>query len=211
MQLKVVTALDTTSGRQYLVLHKIYRRPNELLPNASIRSVKPRVAPTLQVRDETELPEPETVIRGTVAVVHGDYPDIKIAKADPGKPVAWVSVLSGTWQAVGDRTHTTNFPGAPKQFKRVGQTRYLRGQFYRATEGAYTASGLGYLVATLGDADLPKQGMRFPVTPVNHGTGNITDADAYIVISALNNEIRLFLTRGQCGRIDMGQISWDVD
>ena len=211
VQLKVVTALDTTSGRQYLVLHKIYRRPNELLTNASMRSVKPRVAPTLQVRDDTELPEPETVIRGTVAVVHGDYPDIKIAKADPGKPVSWVSVLSGTWQAVGDRTHTTNFPGAPKQFKRVGQTRYLRGQFYRATEGAYTTSGLGYLVATLGDADLPKQGMRFPVTPVNHGTGNIQDADAYIVISALNNEIRLYVTRGQCGRIDMGQISWDVN
>ena len=211
VQLKVLTQLDTTSNRQYLVLHKFYRKPNELLTDASYRSVKPRVAPLLQVRDFSELPEPDTVIRGTVAVVHGEYPDVKIAKADPGKSVSWVSVLSGTWQPVNDRTHTTNFPGAPKQFKRVGNTRYLRGQFYRATGGAYTTSGLGYLVATLGDADLPKQGMRFPVTPVNHGTGDIQDADAYIVISALNNEIRLYLTRGTCGRIDMGQISWDVD
>ena len=212
VQLKVVKdALDFSQGKQYLTLHRFYRRPNELLTDANYRAVKPRVAPLLQVRETSELPEPDEVLRGTVAVVHGDYPDIKIAKAEPGQPVAWVSVLSGTWQAVGDRTHTTNFPGAPKQFKRVGQTRYLRGQFYRATEGAYTTSGLGYLVATLGDADLPKQGMRFPVTPVNHGTGNIQDADAYIVISALNNEIRLYVTRGQCGRIDMGQISWDVD
>ena len=213
VQLKVVTGStpDTSSGRQYLVLHKFYRRPNELLTDANYRAVKPRVAPLLQVRDTSELPEPETVIRGTVAVVHGDYPDLKIAKADPGQSVAWVSILSGTWQTVGDRTHTTNFPGAPKQFKRVGNTRYLRGQFYRATEGPYTTSGLGYLVATLGDADLPKQGMRFPVTPVIHGSGNIADADAYIVISAMNNEVRLYLTRGTCGRIDMGQISWDVD
>ena len=212
VQLKVIKdGLDFSQGKQYLVLHKFYRRANELLTDANYRSVKPRIAPLLQVRDTSELPEPGEVIRGTVAVVHGDYPDIKIAKQDAGQPVAWVSILSGTWQTLGDRTHTTNFSGAPKQLKRVGNTRYLRGQFYRATEGPYTTSGLGYLVATLGDADLPKQGMRFPVTPVTHGSGNITDADAYIVISAMNNEIRLYLTRGTCGRIDMGQISWDVD
>ena len=212
VQLKVVTGStpDTSSGRQYLVLHKIYRRPNELLTNASRRSVKPRVAPLLQVRDESELPEPETVIRGTVAVVHGDYPDIKIAKEDPGQPLSWESILSGKWQTVGDRTNAVNFSGAPKQFRRVGTTRYLRGQFYR-TNGAYTVNSSGYLVATLAEGDIPKQGMRFPVTPVVQGTGNITDASAYVVISSLNNEIRLYLTRGTCGRIDMGQISWDVD
>ena len=212
VQLKVIKdALDFSQGKQYLTLHRFYRRPNELLTDANYRAVKPRVAPLLQVRDFSELPEPGEVLRGTVAVVHGDFPDIKIAKADPGKPVAWVSVLSGTWQDIGDRANTTNLPDAPKQFKRVGQTRYLRGQFYRDTGAAYGTSSAGYLVATLNEADLPKQGMRFPVTPVNHGTGNITDADAYIVISARNNEIRLFLTRGKCGRIDMGQISWDVD
>ena len=210
VQLKVVTALDTTSGRQYLVLHKIYRRPNELLTDASRRSVKPRVAPVLQVRDDSELPEPETVIRGTVAVVHGDYPDIKIAKQDLGQPLAWVSVLSGKWQDVGDRTNATNFAPAPKQFRRVGTTRYLRGQFYRPN-GAYTTSSAGYLVATLADADLPKRGMRFPVVPVVHGTAAGADADAYIAISNTNSEVRLYLTRGTCGRIDMGQISWDVD
>ena len=210
VQLKVVTALDTTSGRQYLVLHKIYRRPDELLTNASMRSVKPRIAPPVEVRGDSELPEPETVIRGTVAVVHGDYPDIKIAKDEPGQPLAWVSILSGRWQTVGDRTNAVNFQGAPKQFRRVGTTRYLRGQFHR-TDGAYTVTSSGYLVATLAEGDIPKQGMRFPVTPVVQGTGNITDASAYVVISSLNNEIRLYLTRGTCGRIDLGQISWDVD
>ena len=210
VQLKVVTALDTSQDKQYLVLHKFYRRANELLTNANYRSVKPRISPTLQVRDESELPEPETVIRGTVAVVHGDFPDIKIAKADPGQSVAWVSVLSGKWQDVGDRANTTNFAGSPKQFRRVGTTRYLRGQFYRSGR-PYTTSGAGYIVATLADADLPKRGMRFPVVPVVHGTGAGADADAYITISNTNNEIRLYLTRGTCGRIDMGQISWDVD
>ena len=53
--------------------------------------------------------------------------------------------------------------------------------------------------------------MRFPVTPVVHGSGSIADASAYIVLSASDSEVRLYLTRGQCGRIDMGQISWDVD
>ena len=211
VQLKVVTALDTTSGRQYLVLHKIYRRANELLTNAAMRSVKPRVAPLLQVRDESELPEPETVIRGTVAVVHGDYPDLKIAKADPGQSVAWVSVLSGAWTTLPDHTHTTSFPGSPKQIRRVGTTRYLRGQFYRATGSAYGTSDAGYRVANLSDGDIPKRGMRFQVTPVVHGSGSIADASAYIVLSASDSEVRLYLTRGQCGRIDMGQISWDVD
>ena len=211
VQLKVIKdALDFSQGKQYLVLHKFYRRANELLTDANYRSVKPRIAPLLQVRDESELPEPGEVIRGTVAVVHGDFPDIKIAKADPGQSVAWVSVLSGKWQDVGDRANTTNFPGSPKQFRRVGTTRYLRGQFYRSS-GAYTTSSAGYLVATLADADLPKRGMRFPVVPVVHGTGAGADADAYIAISNTNSEVRLYLTRGRCGRIDMGQISWDVD
>ena len=210
VQLKVVTALDTSQNKQYLVLHKFYRRPNELLTNANYRAVKPRVAPTLQVRDESELPEPETVIRGTVAVVHGDFPDIKIAKADPGKPVAWVSVLSGKWFNLRDHANTTNFAPSPKQMKRTGPTRYLRGQFYRSS-GAYTTSSAGYIVANLAAADLPKRGMRFPVVPVVHGTGAGADADAYIAVSADNNEVRLFLTRGRCGRIDLGQISWDVD
>ena len=210
VQLKVVKALDTSQNKQYLVLHKFYRRANELLTNANYRSVKPRISPTLQVRDESELPEPETVIRGTVAVVHGDFPDIKIAKADPGKPVAWVSVLSGKWQDVGDRANTTNFPGSPKQFKRAGISRSLRGQFYRSS-GAYTTSSAGYIVTNLAAEDLPKRGMRFPVVPVVHGTGAGADADAYIAVSADNNEVRLYLTRGRCGRIDMGQISWDVD
>ena len=211
VQLKVVTALDTTSGRQYLVLHKISRKANQLLTDADRRSVKPRIAPLLQVRDESELPEPETVIRGTVAVVHGDFPDIKIAKADPGKPVAWVSALSGGWRTLDEFYYnTTNFPGSPKQFKRAGVTRYLRGQFYRSG-GAYTTSSTGYIVANLADADLPKRGMRFPVVPVVHGTGAGADADAYIAISNTNSEVRLYLTRGTCGRIDMGQISWDVD
>ena len=210
VQLKVVTALDTSQDKQYLVLHKFYRRANELLTNANYRSVKPRISPTLQVRDESELPEPETVIRGTVAVVHGDFPDIKIAKADPGKPLAWVSILSGAWETVGDRANTVNMTTAPKQLKRVGTERRMRGQFYRPGR-AYTTSSAGYLVCTLRDADLPKQGMRFPVVPVNHGTGNGADADAYVTVSSLNNEMRLYLTRGQCGRIDLGQISWDVD
>ena len=210
VQLKVVTALDTTSGRQYLVLHKIYRKANQLLTDADRRSVKPRIAPTLQVRDESELPEPETVIRGTVAVVHGPFPDIKIAKAEPGQPLAWVSILSGTWETVGDRTNTVNTTTAPKQLKRVGTERRMRGQFYRP-DGAYVVTSNGYLVCTFQDADLPKQGMRFPVVPVNHGTGNGADADAYVTVSSLNNEMRLYLTRGTCGRIDLGQISWDVD
>ena len=210
VQLKVVTALDQSQGKQYLVLHKIYRKANELLTDAARRSVKPRVAPLLQVRDETELPESDSVIRGTVAVVHGDFPDIKIAKAEPGQPLAWVSILSGTWETVGDRTNTVNLTTAPKQLKRVGTERRMRGQFYRP-DGAYVVTSNGYLVCTLQDADLPKQGMRFPVVPVNHGTGNGQDADAYVTVSSQNNEMRLYLTRGTCGRIDMGQISWDVD
>ena len=211
VQLKVVTALDQSQGKQYLVLHKIYRKANELLTDAARRSVKPRVAPLLQVRDETELPESDSVIRGTVAVVHGDYPDIKIAKAEPGQPLAWVSVMSGAWATIGDNPNSTSFSGSPKQIKRSGPTRFLRGQFYRPDGQAYQVTSAGYRVANLAEADLPKGGMRFPVVPVVHGTGAGADADAYVAVSTSNNEVRLYLTRGTCGRIDLGQISWDVD
>ena len=211
VQLKVVTALDTTSRRQYLVLHTISRRANQLLTDAARRSVRPRIAPLLQVAEASEVPEPDTALRGTVAVVHGSYPDIKIAKSELGQPLTWVSVLSGGWQDVGDRSNAVNFPGSPKQFKRAGVSRHMRGQFTRTGGAAYTATSSGYLVATLNAQDLPRRGMRFPVVPVHHGTGNGADADAYVAVSADNAEVRLYLTRGQCGRIDLGQISWDVD
>lgn len=214
VQLKVVKALDQSQGKQYLVLHKIYRKPNELLTNAAMRSVKPRIAPLLQVRDESELPEPESVTRGTVAVVHGDYPDIKIAKQEGSAPLAWVSTLSGAWSTLPDHTNTANFSHSPKQIKRAGPTRYLRGQFYRpasSKSNTYTDSSTGYLIANLAEGDRPKRGMRFPVTPVSAASGAIVDANAYVLVSEASSEVRLFLTRGTCTRIDMGQIAWDVD
>lgn len=214
VQLKVVKdALDFSQGKQYLVLHRFYRRPNELLTNADYRSVKPRVAPTLQVRESSELPEPEEVLRGTVAVIHGDFPDIRIAKQDGTAPLAWVSLLSGKWQTLPDLANTTNFSWSPKQLRRVGTTRYLRGQFYRSngSHTKYSASGGGYTVANLDAADVPKRGMRFPIVPVESSTGDGADAAGYILVSEANSDIRLYMTRGSCGRIDMGQISWDVD
>ena len=130
---------------------------------------------------------------------------------------AWDRIITSSyvetpWVTLSDNVASTSHSAAPKQLRREGTKRYLRGQFYR-TDGnnAYTTYSAGYLVSRLSAGDLPKYGLRAPVTPVHNGTGDIVDASAYVVISATNSEVRLQLTKGECGRIDMGTIMWFTD
>lgn len=69
VKLAVVTSLDTTGGKEYLVLWEVTRQPNQLLTDAARVKKRPTIAPTIMVDTRESLPEIGTVMWGTRAFV----------------------------------------------------------------------------------------------------------------------------------------------
>ncbi|MFJ3030941.1 hypothetical protein ACIP5Z_01735 [Rothia terrae] len=65
--LKVVTALDRTSGKEYLLLHKVERAANQLLTDAKFTKYIQKITPSIQVDYPDGLPEASSVLFGTKA------------------------------------------------------------------------------------------------------------------------------------------------
>src|SRR5699024_2206458 len=67
---RVVTALDTSQGKSYLLLHKVVRSRDQLLTDADVQMVRPRVAPVQVYAYEEHMPPANTVLWGTLAIAH---------------------------------------------------------------------------------------------------------------------------------------------
>ncbi|SMY01043.1 hypothetical protein BSP239C_03173 [Brevibacterium sp. 239c] len=161
--------LNTESGREHLLLWTVGRKPNQLLTDATITRYRPRVAPTITVTRVGDLPDPATVLYGTVAVVY-DEKDIVIARGAnnaEGGATRWESLNdpevvyirpdSGVYQWVGHGAK----PGAVK----IGQVVYLEGRLKRAGkyEGQNFNAGTEYNVMNLPAELRPKSERRFLV------------------------------------------------
>lgn len=67
VKLVVVTSLDRTQGKAYLVLHTVKRSPDQLLTAATVTAVSAKVSPQIQVDYFTSLPPASSVLWGTKA------------------------------------------------------------------------------------------------------------------------------------------------
>lgn len=120
--------------------------------------------------------------------------------------------LDPEWEALPDTANAKGMSYGPKQIKRVGNMRYIRGQITRNDGTAYSqSSSLGYQIVPLSTQDVPRYGTRVPVTPVNNGSGAITDGQAYVAVSPGEKELRLYVIAGTFGRVDLGMIVYSVD
>lgn len=72
IKLLVLTALDYTQDKAYIVLHTVKRQRDQLLTDAEVVSLRPRIAPTLLVWKSSELPDHSKVAFGTLALAHGE-------------------------------------------------------------------------------------------------------------------------------------------
>lgn len=211
VKLDAYTSLDRSQGKQYVVLHEIDREPDQLLTDAVRRFVRPRVAPTIIVSRPRELPDPSTVLWGTTAVIHGGYPGIAdlrmaIGSTDDG-PREWKSIFSPPWEPLPDTTSAIQNPtsGVGKAIQRIGQQRKIVGRIARADGRVYTAaSSAGYRVVSLEPKDRPRGFQRFTV----RGSGKVT---GYVDVSRVDSEVRLFITEGSTGWVDLGIIEYTAD
>lgn len=92
------TPPPTSFGRVHVVMHKVTRKPNQLLTDATIERVRPRIAPSLVFGSHDQLPKPSSVIWGSLAHIHGIRKDILVAKGDGDEGVTrWESIISPPW------------------------------------------------------------------------------------------------------------------
>lgn len=151
----VWTKFDYTSGKNYLPLWNITRNANELLSAATVRMLRPRVAPTLVFASEDHLPLAHKTLWGTIAYIHnGRHSDnAKIMMAlntnasgnDDEGAWFWKTIYDPNaddftyeWANRGDTgTYISPSHGYDRAIGRRGKRRKFRGRVARANGSAF--------------------------------------------------------------------------
>lgn len=187
VKLKVLTSLDRSGGKEYLRLHSVTRDPNQILTDASVRMIRPRVAPVQVYASESDMPPAKEVLWGTLALIHngrsGNNAVLKMAiTGDDGESTSgwfWKTVYDPndngfTWATIADTgTYKNPGHGFARAIGRKGKTRKLRGRVSRAVAGSRFNPGTGYAIlsGSVANADTPAAVQRFTVA--TGGTTNL--------------------------------------
>lgn len=197
--LKVVTSFDYSQGKNYLPLWNVVREPNQLLTNASVRMVRPRVAPLQVYSSEADLPLAHKTLWGTVALIHngrsGNNAVLKMAiTGDDAESVNgwfWKTIydpnLNGfEWSVRTDSgTYTNPGHGHQRAIGRLGKIRKMRGRVSLVSGNAFQP-GNDYQIfsGSIAASDAPSASQGFVVS-----CGNATPTFATVTVSAAGDLI----------------------
>jgi hypothetical protein len=124
----------TTQGRTHIVLWKGTRTKNQLLSNVSWQVVRPKIAPTITVGYEGDLPRVQDVLWGTIAhVTRGGAGRFVYATGsdESGGPSQWKPIGDTGWVALPNPASGWSKSGFPAVCNRNGVI-YLQGSFYNS-------------------------------------------------------------------------------
>ena len=225
--MRVLTSpLSYNGGKNYLHLYTIRREPNQLLTNATVRMLRPRVAPVMVVASEDDLPRAYKTLLGTIAIIHNgiDTSDAVIKMAMAGDTDE--SVLGWFWKTIYDpnadnrftwseraNTPTYTSPGAGGTFKRAigrsGKKRALRGTVSFTNGGTFNVNGNGgngysLFSGEIGAADAPAKSQIFIVST----SGTNPPGFARLVVNPAG-EIYAFPNQA-CSWISLDGVQWEV-
>lgn len=212
--LDVFTSLDRSQGKDYVILYRIVRQPNQLLTDAEVTIYRQRVAPTLTVYSRDRLPDPSTVLWGTVAVAYGPEKSVYVCMSDGASdPMRWEPVagdaagLVSRWDGL---TYMSGYVaathGQTPKIKRQRKSRTLRGRMARVGGGNFlTSQSGGYTVLTLPPADRPLAAQSWAVAIA----GLASPSFARVEITT-DGAVRIFPER-DTPWVGLDGISWDVD
>lgn len=183
---EVVTSLDMSQGKNYLHLYNVTRNPNELLNDAAVRMIRPRVAPVQVYSTEADLPQARKTLWGTLAVInngrsHGTAKIMMAMTGDGEESVGgwfWKTVYDPNgnafdWTDIAD-TGTYRNPGSGFQraLGRRGRERKLRGRVSLVSGNKFAAGGdYTILSGPINVADTPAAVQRFTVSTGGYGAG----------------------------------------
>ena len=182
VQAKVVTSLDYSQGKNYLTLYTVTRGPDQLLTDADVRMVRPRVAPVQVYRSESDMPLAQKTLWGTLAIVHNGRNSDNSAifmsmNSDPSGEDAddewfWKKIYDPAdgrfiWSTRSDTgTYRSPTHGFTRAIGRRGKTRRFRGRVELVSGNPFRASNMdGYQIwsGSLADGDAPAETQRFIV------------------------------------------------
>lgn len=177
----------TTLGRFHVVLWTLTRKPNQLLTDAEYVKHRPRVAPSITVARQSDMPKPSAVLWGSICYVHRTN-EVFMAVGDASDGDSGVS----EWKNLTGPSETYTRPdgvykwagsGAKPGAARFGQTVFLEGRAARGDrfDGQNFNEGGTYELMTLPEGMRPSAERRF-VTK-SDGVGGILRS-AIIVVSA---------------------------
>ena len=153
-------APPTTMGRFHLVLWKLTRKPNQLLTEATVETVRPKLSPRIAADSFDALPDPSGYLWGTQAYVANEdaYYRAYGSSEDTGGPTQWRAVSSPAWKPFtlsGNRVPAAH--GFSPSYQRVGNTVRLRGHIARADGNNFTTPSEGWQLALLPAGVRPAQ------------------------------------------------------
>lgn len=182
VEAKVVTELDDSQGKNYLTLYEVRREPDQLLTDATVRMVRPRVAPVQVYTREADMPPAHKTLWGTLAIVHNGRNSDNSAifmsmNQDPSGEDAddewfWKKLYDPAdgrfiWSTRSDTgTYRSPAHGFTRAIGRRGKTRRFRGRVELVSGNPFRASNTdGYQIwsGSLADGDAPAETQRFIV------------------------------------------------
>ena len=158
----------TTFGRVNVVLWRIIRRANELLTDSTRERVRPGISPVISVNREENLPDPDTLLNGTVHITTWDR-GIWVTRAtnEDEDSSEWINLQDPPWVSLGLNSFYAPGGSVPTQIQRRGKARRLRGQFRRANQSESLTAGNRWFVTTLPTRDRPYNRVKIPVATSN--------------------------------------------
>ena len=182
VQAKVVKSLDYSQGKNYLHLYNVRRQPDQLLTDADVRMVRPRVAPVQVYTREADMPFAYKTLWGTLAIVHNGrnsedsalYMSMNqdASGEDSDDEWFWKKIYDPAdgrfvWAERGDTgTYISPNHGYRRAIGRRGKTRRLRGRVALASGNPFRASSKsGYQIwsGDIAAKDAPAETQRFIV------------------------------------------------
>lgn len=145
ISVQVFTTLDYTRGKHYLELWRLTRKPNQLLTDATIERVRPRVAPTQVVASHDQLPDASKCLWGSLFVVHETAETVMAVGSteDAGGPTRWLNLTSPEWVESTSGAFPWAGHGEKPAWRTVGDRVELRGRVKRQN-GSTFAGGNDY-------------------------------------------------------------------
>ena len=190
--------LNTESGRQHLILWTVTRKPNQLLTDAKIERLRPRLSPPVYVWSRAHMPEASEVLWGTMCFVgaegavyrstapndngvdNGDRQWIKHKDED-------LKALEPDVYAKPDTNYIYPGSGARARSTKVGPVVILEGRIARGSGAIFEAHNRR-VVMTLPADHRPRQERRFLTK--SDGTGGMLRS--CIVVVSSNGEVSVY-------------------
>lgn len=197
----------TTFDRVHVVLWKVTRKPNQLLTDAQIVRVRPKVNPSISVNKEEDRPDPSSVLWGTRVYCHESGVEYYAAgaSAETGGPTRW-SELTQVQTVKKDNAGAYLWEGA--RLEREGKKRRVYGRVKRANGSEFDTTSNGFPVWYLSEKDRPASSSGLFGIAV--GGGDTNPAFAKLTMRFETNAIVLY-PQSRSRFFDLNGFEWTVD